>query len=256
MKLRIAGAQICVYDDDVSGNVRAISEAIDYAAGEQADILLTPEGALSGYHHRFDPQEVRAGLHEVTRRARLAEVGLALGVCFREDDGHCYNQLRFYEKNGDYLGFHAKTLNCGSLTDPPRGEIEYFSVKPLEVFNFQGVTIGGLICNDMWANPFCTPAPDPQLTRQLAGMGAQVIFHAVNGGRDDSELSQVATRNYHESNLRLRAAAGKVWIATVDNAFPVSMPNSCTGGIVSPEGNWAVQAPRQGEHRFVHTIEI
>ena len=29
--------------------------------------------------------------------------------------------------------------------------------------------------------------PDPHLTQQLARMGARVVFHAVNGGRDGGE---------------------------------------------------------------------
>lgn len=256
MGLRVAGAQLAVHDDSVDRNVAAIVRAIAYAADERADILLTPEGALSGYHNRFDRQEVAEGLRTVTGAAAAAGVGLALGTCYEESDGLCYNQLRFYDKQGHYLGFHSKTLNCGSLTDPPTGEIEYFAVKPLEVFTFEGVVVGGLICNDMWANPGCTPAPDPHLSQRLAVMGAKVIFHAVNGGRSADEFSQSVVRGYHESNLRLRALAGKLWIATVDNAFPESTPNSCSGGVVSPDGSWAVRAPQQGEACYVHTIGL
>jgi predicted amidohydrolase len=117
------------------------------------------------------------------------------------------------------------------------------------------VPVGALICNDLWANPECTPGPDLHLTQQLAGMGARVLFPAVNGGRDGSEWSEVAWQ-YHESNLRMRARAGRLWIVTVDSAEPVHLPCSAPSGVVAPDGRWAIRAPAQGEQFFAHTLEI
>ena len=51
--LHVAGAQIAV-TRDVRQNESAILAAIDWAASAGADILLTPEGSLSGYTHEFD----------------------------------------------------------------------------------------------------------------------------------------------------------------------------------------------------------
>ena len=101
----------------------------------------------------------------------------------------------------------------------------------------------------------CTPSDDPHLSQQLARMGARVIFHAVNGGRDTSHFSQVVARNYHESNLLLRAAAGQIWIVTVDNAKPADQPNSCSGGVVSPAGAWAIKIPDTGERYFAYAFD-
>jgi predicted amidohydrolase len=255
MHLRVAGAQLPV-TADVKTNVEAICRAIAWSEAQGADILLTPEGSLSGYTATFDADEVREGLAEVTEAARRAHVGLALGTCFIElDDGGCYNQIRFYEPDGTYLGFHSKTLRCGSLDDPPRGEINRYAVRPLRTFCFQGVTIGGLICNDMWANPECTPQPDPHLSQRLSEMGARIILHAVNGGRDGSDWSDVAWR-YHEANLRMRARAGRLWIVTVDSCYPPSLKCSAPSGVVAPDGTWACQADPWGEQYFVHDIEL
>ena len=71
MKLRVAGGQIEV-TRDVRANVAAIQRAIDFAAGEGADILLTPEGSLSGYCHDLEPSEVADALEQVTAQARQA----------------------------------------------------------------------------------------------------------------------------------------------------------------------------------------
>jgi hypothetical protein len=81
------------------------------------------------------------------------------------------------------------------------------------------------------------------------------VFHAVNGGRDGSEWSAVNER-YHESNLRMRASAGRLWIVTVDSCHPVSLPCSAPSGVVAPDGSWAVRAAPQGEQYFHHVIDL
>ena len=57
MKLCIAGAQIPV-TENVKINLETINRAIDYAINKKADVLLTPEGSLSGYTHKFDQKQV------------------------------------------------------------------------------------------------------------------------------------------------------------------------------------------------------
>ena len=254
MEIRVSGAQIPVIED-IDSNVKAIERAIDYAVSEKADILLTPEGSLSGYTHEFDVQSAREALDYVTQKAQKSNLGLALGTCFIELDEKCYNQIRFYKPDGEYLGFHSKTLTCGSLTDPPQGEINHYAVRPLRTYDYNGICIGGLICNDLWANPGCTPVPDPHLTQQLSKMGAKIIFHAVNGGRNGSEWSDVAW-HYHESNLRMRANASRIWIVTVDNCHPVNLRCSAPSGVIEPSGEWVCKTEPQGEQFFSYTIEI
>ena len=94
-----------------------------------------------------------------------------------------------------------------------------------------GVCVGGLICNDLWANPCCTPMPDSHLTHKLKQLGTRVVFHAANGGRSSNPWSEVNWQ-FHESNLRMRARAASVYIATVDNAFPVDVRCSAPSGVV------------------------
>jgi predicted amidohydrolase len=242
--------------EDVASNAASIQRAIDFAARMGADVLLTPEGSLSGYTPHFDPVEVARALDEVRAAAAASGVALALGTCFAEpDDGRTYNEVRFYDRTGTFLGFHTKTLLCGTLDDPPSGEINDYGVRPLRTFEMFGVRVGALICNDLWANPGCTPMDDPHLVLKLARMGVRVIFHAVNGGRDGGEWWQTAW-NYHESNLQLRAQAAGVWIVTVDNAHPVTLPCSAPSGIVGPSGRWLVRAERQGECFFTADVPL
>ena len=139
---------------------------------------------------------------------------------------------------------------------PPKGEINDYAATDLRVFDWaDGCAIGGLICNDFWANPACTPMPDPHLSQQLAAMDARLIFHAVHGGRDGSEWSKVAWQ-YHESNLRMRTRAAKLWTVTVDNAFPEDIPCSAPSGVIGPDGAWVCQAATTGKAFFVHEIAL
>lgn len=255
MILRVSVAQLPV-SADIARNTALICQAIDRAAQEKADILLMPEGSLSGYTHAFDEARLRTALNEVTALARRRQVGLALGTCFREEDGVLYNQLRFYTAAGTYLGFHSKILRCKNMLEPEQaGEVDYFGERELKVFDFDGVRIGGLICNDLWANPAWTPMPDLHLTRQLAKMGARIIFHAVNGGRDGGPWSEV-TWQYHEANLRLRAQADQLWIVTVDSCTPMHLPCSAPSGVVDPQGNWVCRLEPLGEQFAVWDINI
>ena len=249
--MRVTLAQLSVYDD-IGKNLAGIKEAALQAANERAHIMLTPEGALSGYTPHFDVVSQRDALAEITAFAAERKLGLALGTCMVEDDGLCYNQVRFYTPGGEYLGFHSKTLRCGSGL-PPVGEVNDYAVQPLQVFQFQGITVAGLICNDMWANPSCTPMPDPNLVQQLTRMGATVIFQAVNGGRDASAFSQGLMRDYHEVHVLIKSKFHDVTICTVDNAYPEHIGVSSIGG-VAKNGEWAYRLPMVG--RQVVTIEV
>ncbi|MCA9101304.1 MAG: carbon-nitrogen hydrolase family protein [Planctomycetales bacterium] len=254
--LTVATAQLPV-SRDVAENAATIDRAIDTAIAAEADILLTPEGSLSGYTHEFDQSAVDAALVPLLAKAKSAGLALALGTCFVEpDDGKCYNEIRFYDADGNYLGAHCKILRCGSMTTPSKGEINHYATRPLTTFQIKGITVGGLICNDMWANPGCTPMPDPHLSQQLSEAGARVVFHAINGGRDGGEMSKNVYWHFHESNQRIRAITGKLWIVAADNCAPTTIPCSAPSGVLGPDGRWAAQAAPQGEEVVVYTINL
>lgn len=80
-RLRVAGAQIPVSPYS-STNLAALQCAVPYAAAEKADILLTPQGSLSGCFTDFDAARTAAGLERITAAARKSGVALALGTCF------------------------------------------------------------------------------------------------------------------------------------------------------------------------------
>ena len=113
----------------------------------------------------------------------------------------------------------------------------------LRVFTCRGLTFGALICNDLWATPGCTTAPNPYLAWRLKQMGAQFILHAVNSGSDQRY------RPYHESNQELWARALRVPIVCV-NAVKGDTPTNVASGLISAEGTRVVTVPTVGEQEF------
>lgn len=261
-QLRVSLLQMCIDDNNVSKNLETILKAIDRAHSDKADILLTPEGSLSGYHHRFDQAEVAAALAKVEHYAAEKGVGLALGVCIEEADGKRYNEVRVYDKTGRFLGFHSKILRCS----PPKPEIDpaipyyhehtNFASSPLRIFDFHGVNIGVLICNDMWANPQYTGENDTHLLQKLAQMGAKVVLHAVNSYCDNTPFIQVTTRNFHEANLQIRALAAEIPVVTVNNALASDIPVSCTSGVIGANGEWLHRLPNSGQQQATYCCEL
>lgn len=255
--LRVAGAQIPV-GRDIAANVAAIERAIDYAAGAEADILVTPEGSLSGYVHDFDQAAVESGLERITRKARDAGLALALGTCFQDPaEQRPYDAVRLYNRNGSFLGFHAKILLCKRISDPrSTGEIDRFATRPLRTFTVNGLTVGALVCNDMWANPEWTPQDDPHLSHQLSKMGARVIFLSVNSGQAEGDELDL-NRHFHEANLRIRARSGRQWIVVADACDPRGqLAGNAPSGVVDPSGKWVVRIDQPGEQFFSTRIEV
>jgi predicted amidohydrolase len=255
-ELRVAGAQIPV-TRNVEKNVEAITRAIDFAAREKADVLVTPEGSLSGYTHEFDVAATADAIDLVVRRANEKQVALVLGTCFAASDGARYDAQRFYDHNGKYLGFHAKVLLCRHMTEPGKtGELDYFKSAPLRTFDLNGVTVGGLVCNDVWGNPEWTPMADPHLAQQLSSLGAHVVFASVNSGEaEGDELALL--RAYHESNLSIRARSAKLWFVVANASDPNETRDvNCRSGVLAPDGHWVVRADPKGEQFFAQTIDI
>lgn len=264
-RLRVAGAQLHV-TTNVEANVAAISRAIEFAAREKADVLVTPEGSLSGYTPEFDAKATQRALETVLARAKSAGIALVLGTCFESDDGRRYNAQRFYERDGTFAGFHAKILLCRRMSDPEgKGEVDGFQTRALRTFNFSGLTVGGLVCNDYWANPEWTPMDDPHLAQRLGQMGARVIFVSANTRSKTGDELELG-REYHMSNIRMRARGAKTWVVVVNAGDAVGYKGEPTdvgprllpapSGIVDPNGTWRVLVPSAEEQSFVYNIEL
>ncbi|GMW00884.1 MAG: hypothetical protein AMXMBFR84_20210 [Candidatus Hydrogenedentota bacterium] len=207
-----------------------------------ADFVAFPEMCLTGYHGEFSDKATRAGWEKIAAACRQAYTCALVGTGFK-DNGSIYIQTRVFGADGTTAGTYEKIV-------PTETERKFCSPgSELRTFKHAGVSFGCLICNDLWVTPGCGPYPDPRLSYQLGKKGVQVIFHAVHSGTDPRYLE------YHESNVRLRAKESRAYIVTVNAADERGAIN-CPSGIVSPEGEWLVTVPREGEHTFDYDIQV
>ena len=249
--LTISGLQMPV-TNDVARNEKHILGAIKKAAKAGADFLVTPEGSLSSYTPNFDRLQVAQAVERLAAAAKEHKVGLLLGTCFKEltsGKEQCYDQVRVYTPQGEYLGYHAKILLCSKLDSPGSGEMADYAEGRLRTFEWNGISFGILICNDFWATPGYTTIPNPYLPWQLKQMGAQLIFHHINSGTDQK------LRAFHESSVNLWAKSLGIYIVEVNAAGEKEKTNA-RSGLVGPQGKRETIVPDVGEQFFTCKIQI
>lgn len=260
--LRFAGAQIPV-TPFVAENTRTIKRAIDWAADNKVDYLVTPEAALSGYTPDFCSQfnNIVGALAEIEKYAAMKNVGLCLGTLWDEREYQettvRRNQLRFYKNDGLFLGAANKILTiehdawCGARGGPaallialPVGD----SIVP----------VGGLLCVDMFGIDGTLGIPGTLINR-----GARLLVHATNGVRNtlptngsSRELSDKINNDWADINLRRRSFLSNVPIITVDNCYMIdgteyNGPTSSESGVII-KGEWVTNVPRTGTQYFYH----
>jgi len=239
---RVAVAQLRVDPRDPRLNAAGILEALDVAAGERADFLVTPEMALTGYHGRFDAALRDALVGAIRAAAADAGVTVILGAGDRRG-GKVTNEQIVLGGDGRLIGRHAKMV-------PTREERRWcVAGRTLRVFHDRGLAFGCLICNDLWVTPGTGATSDPRLTLRLARRGARVIFHSVFSGAQRRYIP------FHESNLALRAQAGGLYIAAA-NAVVAGRAVNCATGIMGPDGEWVVRCRRRGRQFAVADIVV
>jgi predicted amidohydrolase len=253
--MRLAGAQIPV-SKDVEKNVETIKHAIDWATDNECDFLVTPEGSLSGYLPGFNIEETIKGLADIEEYAKEKSMGLCLGTLWldKEDQGDIRrNQIRFYDKEGVFLGRANKTHGVNHdetflMNDIDKEGIRIFSLlTPPGGTGQQYLNAVGLICNDMW--PHYASKSIPHLA-ELAG--ATILIHSSNGARGNDKDKVYNT--WHDANLKMISHITRIPIITVDNIYHINGeyydgPTSSESGVVI-DGEWVTDVPRTGTQYF------
>src|SRR5262245_8837752 len=209
-------AQVAVHKN-VAQNLGSARRAMEQAAAEKGEFVLFPEMFLTGYARDIRQDEAAAGMAEIAEMCRKFAVTALVGTAWKEED-KTFNQVRIIDAKGAPAGVYAKKcLTYGDAKTVSPGTTEL-------VFSVAGLTVGVLICNDLWVTPGYSDGPNPHLTLKQARSGAQVIFHHINSGSDQRH------RGYHESNHYVRAAEAKCPIVAV-NAFTPPEVNATYGVI-------------------------
>jgi NAD+ synthase (glutamine-hydrolysing) len=187
--MRIALAQINTVVGDLDGNAERIGQRLAEAKDEQADIVVFPELAITGYPPEdllLRPSFVHAARQKAEELAREARGIVALiGVPWLERD--LYNACAVCAAGEIKTIYRKRFLPNYGVFDEDR----YFTPgRELVLLELGGTLIGVTICEDMWQ-------PGPPAT-ELALAGAQVLvnlsaspFHLL---RDREREEMFATR--------------------------------------------------------------
>lgn len=162
MAIRVAGAQLNLTVGDIESNERLVADAMAKAEAANADVLLVPELALTGYPpedlvHRED--FVTANLEALARlAARSGQLTTFVGFVDRargESRGAADSEERLVANaaavlaEGEIKGVYHKVLlpNYGVFD-----EDRYFAVgtDPGRVWTVEGTPVGVSICEDIW----------------------------------------------------------------------------------------------------------
>tara|TARA_B110000259_G_C13912094_1_gene361300 strand:+ start:84 stop:884 length:801 start_codon:yes stop_codon:yes gene_type:complete len=265
--VRIGGAQIPV-TKDIEKNIKHIKEAINWAAENKVEYLLTPEGSLSGYMNSFDTvndMDIDNLLIDLQSHAALAQVGLILGTEVIETKPFGLvkqSQLRYYDQQGIAVGKYAKQMTIPGECSHPGDGPEIITMQHMSHTARLDIKMGSFICNDMWGqldNVSCVPKDLFLYSNEQVN----IIFHASNGFRGDDAGKNADERSSMRdfSDLHLwNASRYMVPILTVDNCYningePDSGPTSSSSGVIS-NGEWLVKAKPSGTDYFYYDFKF
>jgi predicted amidohydrolase len=238
--------------NNINENKEQILDGIRRASGEGANFLVTPEGSLSGYTSNFNQNELATALKEIETVAEKMKVGLMLGTCYKElnkGKEFCYNQVRVYMADGQFMGAYSKILRCSNMDLPGTGEMIDYVEGELKIFKCKGIRFGILICNDLWATPGYTTIPNPYLVWKLKQMGAQFIVHCINSGTVQKY------RPFHEASAELWALSMKIPILEVNAAHEEEKINA-QSGLIDSKGERSLRIPDSGMQFFTARIKV
>jgi NAD+ synthase (glutamine-hydrolysing) len=179
--MKVGFAQLNLTVGDLRGNFEKIVQSYERLAAAGADLVLTPELAITGYppqdlvfKSRFVPeaQNILEQLH-----ARVGKTALLVGFVDRnEGKGKPFH-------NAAALLVHGRSIRKAYKSLLPTYDVfdedRYFQpADRVEPFDFNGKKIGVTICEDIWTEHYLPrPLYDCEPTRSLIEQGADVIVN-------------------------------------------------------------------------------
>jgi len=237
-RLRVAAAQIEV-GGELDLNLETILGAVRDAAAVGAELVVTPEAALTGYSpaigHGRDADEwpsVREGLATIAGLA--SELGIWVAVGTEVWDGEAWlNRLQVYSDHGQPVAAYDKVHLFGD-------DARYYRPGAHHtIFQMRGIKIGLQICYDVRF---------PEGYRSLLAQGAEVVlqgFYAAGG--DTWKLPVMG------AHLRSRAAENGFFLVAANVAGPLQFVRS---QIVDPSGLLLGQANQDHVELVTATLDL
>ncbi|MCX8183100.1 MAG: NAD+ synthase [Crenarchaeota archaeon] len=178
-RLKVAMAQVNCTVGDIEGNIWKIREYIKMAREREADLVVFPELAVTGY----PPQDLllekafvksqKELLVKTIRNNSVAITGVIGFVDYKA--GNLYNAAAVFNRNRLVKTVYKTLLPTYDVFD----EARYFKparmneIKPVEIsLNTVRLKLGVEICEDLWDKKY-----DVKVTDLLAELGANLIIN-------------------------------------------------------------------------------
>ena len=244
-KLRVAMAQINCVMGDMQGNKRKILDYVNKAKAADADIVVFPELAITGYAPEdlvYKKSFVMDNLSIMRSLVReITGITAIVGFIDMDDDGNIYNAAAIIS-NGELKGvYRKKDLPNYGVFDEQR----YFkSGKSDEIYDIGGIPFGVNVCEDIWVDK-------DGIYLDQAEKGARILFN-------------ISASPYYMDKLKVREDLVRRRVMQTD-AFIIY--TNLIGGqdgiiydggsfIMGPGGNIIAQGSRLEEDLVVADIDL
>lgn len=230
--MRLTMAQLTV-GPELEENLNKILAVIRHA--RPGDWVVFPECALTGYFVENDrfltdlaADVVDGAISTIARAVVAQECVCLLGTALPGEEGW-YNAVVVIEPSGAQQ-IHRKV----ELSELDR---RHFSPgAATAVLDVEGTRIGIQICRELLF---------PAAWAQLAGDGAQIVFHINNAIKPYDDV--------WEHVLIARAVENGTFVCSVNNA---AAPQELRSYLVAPSGRLLVRSQRQADQVIHHEIDL
>ena len=241
--MKIGFAQINPTVGDLSGNFDKILQSYERLSAKGAELVLTPELALTGYppqdlvfKSRFVPQtlEMLTELH-----SRVGAAALLVGYVDRNTGkGKPFHNAAALLEPGKPIRKTFKTL---LPTYDVFDEDRYFEPAcETEPFDVAGIKIGVTICEDIWTEHYLPhPLYDVEPVRNLVEQGADLIVNlsaspfSLHKPGVRREMVGALAATYHRPIFYCNAVGGNDQLVFDGNSIAVDSSGNVTAQLAS-----------------------